>query len=45
MKAVINIHRPNLTPQDRAHQMEQIKKATIEYCKKAFKESNNEKKG
>ena len=45
MTAVINIHRPNLTPEEREHRMEQIKKATIEYCKIAFKEKSNEKKG
>jgi hypothetical protein len=45
MKAVINIHPPDLTPEERAYRMEQLKKATIEYCKIAFKEKSNEKKG
>lgn len=31
MGAVIKIHRPNLTPEERAYRMEQLKQAVIKF--------------
>lgn len=43
MKAMITIRHPDLTPEERAHRMEELKKRTIEYVKevKYGKENNN----
>lgn len=43
MKAVITVHHPNLSPEERAYRMEELKKRTVEYMKevKYGKEKNN----
>ena len=33
MKAIITVHHPELTPEERADRMEELKKRTIEYLK------------
>ena len=42
MGAVIKVHRPNLTPEERAWRIEQIKKATINFHREVMK--NEQKK-
>ena len=43
MKAVITVRHPDLTPEERAYRMEELKKRTIEYMQevKYRKENNN----
>lgn len=33
MKGIITVHHPNLTPEERAYRLEELKKRTIEYMK------------
>ena len=37
MDAVVRVHRPTLTQEEREHRMEQLRKATIEYWREVIK--------
>jgi hypothetical protein len=45
MGAIIRVHHPNLTPEEKAIRMEQIKEATIRFHKEVQKNEKSKKMG
>ena len=43
MNAVIRIHHPDLTPEERAYRMEQLKQATINFFREVQHEKHHQK--
>ena len=43
MAAVVRIHHPTLTPEERAFRMEQLKKAVIEFHREAMQNKEKDK--